>query len=270
MVKPTHNDRGPPDYEAWVREALEQPGKIHQAYSLFWEFSLGNQMLAMMQLPKPEPIANFNKWKELGRHVKRGEKAIGLLMPVTRKKETEDGQEENRTFFMLKHYWFGLSQTEGAEYTPPPIPGFSITRAAENLGITIESFQSINGNVQGYAKTDEKIIAVSPLAYNKRKTFFHEAAHVLLHPRSLELPKMLREGEAELASYLVSCALGHTENLEFSRGYIRNWLGNDGSPKLRYPEVFKTVDAILRAGRDPEPAPERPAYSPQPAREMHP
>ena len=37
------------------------------------------------------PIASFNRWKELGRHVKRGEKAIELCMPVTLKRKVDGG-----------------------------------------------------------------------------------------------------------------------------------------------------------------------------------
>jgi hypothetical protein len=44
------------------------------------------------------PIASFNRWKELGRHVKRGEKAITLCMPVTCKRVIkEEGPDGNDT-----------------------------------------------------------------------------------------------------------------------------------------------------------------------------
>jgi hypothetical protein len=35
------------DYQRAVQEALTVPGKISAAYSSFWSYSLGNQMLAM-------------------------------------------------------------------------------------------------------------------------------------------------------------------------------------------------------------------------------
>lgn len=52
----------------------------HKGCSRPWEFSMGDQWLAMMQMGEPQPIATFNKWKEIGRHVKKGSKAIELLM----------------------------------------------------------------------------------------------------------------------------------------------------------------------------------------------
>src|ERR1700683_1922359 len=102
------------DYERAVKEALEAPGKIHAAYSSFWNYSFGNQMLAMWQLGKAEPINTFPGWKRLGRSVKKGEKAITLLIPVTRRaKDDETGDETPRTFFIGKPHWFGISQTDG-------------------------------------------------------------------------------------------------------------------------------------------------------------
>jgi len=76
------------DYFAKIyTEAVTKPGTLMKAYSLFWNYSLGNQMLAMMQAHNRGialgPIASFNRWKDLGRYVKRGEKAIELCMPVT-------------------------------------------------------------------------------------------------------------------------------------------------------------------------------------------
>ena len=65
-----------------LEEAVTKPGTLMKAYSLFWNYSLGNQILALIQANRRGitlgPIASFNRWKELGRHVKRGEKAIEL------------------------------------------------------------------------------------------------------------------------------------------------------------------------------------------------
>src|SRR5438093_9344512 len=110
-----------------LNEAVTKPGALMKAYSLFWNYSLGNQILALIQANQRGiplgPIASFNRWRELGRHVKRGEKAIELCMPVTCKRtvkeEREDGTgaEMEVTFkrFVFRRNWFMLSQTDGAE-----------------------------------------------------------------------------------------------------------------------------------------------------------
>src|SRR5215831_17092824 len=77
-----------------LEEAVTKPGTLMRAYSLFWNYSLGNQILALIQanhrgIPLG-PIASFNRWKELGRHVKRGEKAIELCMPIVCKRKVKN------------------------------------------------------------------------------------------------------------------------------------------------------------------------------------
>jgi hypothetical protein len=125
------------DYQRAVQEALTVPGKISAAYSSFWSYSLGNQMLAMWQLGKAEPISTFPGWKRIGRNVKKGKTAIALVMPVTgRKIDEESGEEQRRMFFVARKNWFGLSQTEGTEYVPEPIPDFDLARALAKLEIT--------------------------------------------------------------------------------------------------------------------------------------
>src|SRR5947199_8881392 len=77
-----------------LEEAVTKPGTVMKAYSLFWNYSLGNQLLALFQAAERGltlgPIASFNRWKELGRHVKRGERAIELCMPITMKRTVKE------------------------------------------------------------------------------------------------------------------------------------------------------------------------------------
>ena len=88
-------------WAALLQEAVTKPGYIHEAYSRFHSYSLGNQLLALFQCfergIQPGPLATFPKWKELRRHVKKGEKALTLCMPITCKRTktvtAEDGTE---------------------------------------------------------------------------------------------------------------------------------------------------------------------------------
>src|SRR5947209_16562293 len=94
-----------------LQEAVSKPGTLMKAYSLFWNYSLGNQILALIQANQRGiplgPIASFNRWKGLGRHVRRGEKAIELCMPVTCKRtitETNAEDNENETEVTFKRF----------------------------------------------------------------------------------------------------------------------------------------------------------------------
>src|SRR5215467_14675336 len=117
-----------------LEEAVTKPGTLMKAYSLFWNYSLGNQILALFQADRRGiplgPIASFNRWKELGRHVKRGEKAIELCMPVMSKRtvteQSSDGKDvETQVMFkrfVFKRNWFMLAQTDGQPYQPATMP----------------------------------------------------------------------------------------------------------------------------------------------------
>src|SRR5215468_10531870 len=141
-------------------EAVSKPGTLMQAYSLFWNYSLGNQILALFQANRRGiplgPIASYNCWKELGRHVKRGEKAIELCMPVTVKRtikeEGSDGNEVENQIplkrFVFRRNWFMLAQTDGAPYTQPAVPTWDRARALRTLNVEQVPFEMLNGNCQ--------------------------------------------------------------------------------------------------------------------------
>lgn len=262
-----------PDWNALFEQALTQPGVMSKAYSVFHEYSLGNAFLAACQLFDRKlplsPIATFNKWKELGRMVKKGEKAIQLVMPVQVKiksKEEEDeagitGQDQGaatKTIFILKNNWFALCQTDGAEYAQDvAIPKWDKARALASLGITEQDFKSMSGNAQGYAIPNEKKLAINPLAALPWKTTFHEMAHCLLHSAEAQmadgemLQRCIKEAEAESVAYLC-CATLELPGLEQSRAYIQHWLGSeeqsDEFKKKSAARVFAAANKILKAG----------------------
>jgi hypothetical protein len=79
-----------PQFGDLLARALVEPGIISTAYTAFHGYSIGNQILALVQCAErgitPGPIATFVGWKEKGRHVRNGEKAIVLCMPITAKR----------------------------------------------------------------------------------------------------------------------------------------------------------------------------------------
>ena len=87
----------------------------------------------------------------------------------------EKEREEVLTRFVFRNNWFVLSQTEGKEYKPELLPEWDAERVLAVLGITLETFRELNGNVQGYAKPG-RTIAISPVAAMPQKTLLHELA----------------------------------------------------------------------------------------------
>ncbi len=250
-------------WQKLLHDAIHTPGRIHQAYSRFHNYSIGNQLLALFQCSarglQPGPIATFPRWKELGRHVRKGEKAITLCMPVNCKakhstcdeKGNETEQESCFTRFVYRNNWFVLAQTEGAEYKAEPLPDWDESRALATLSIERIGFDELDGNTQGYA-TGKKV-AINPVAAMPAKTLFHELAHVVLghtsegslNDGSERTPRNMREVEAESVALLCCESLG-LPGAEFSRGYIQSW-GSE-IPERSAQKIFHAADLILKAG----------------------
>ena len=269
-----HHSKPAPDVPKWsalLVEAVNRPGLIMDAYSAFHHYSIGNQILAMVQCQmrglEPGPINTFPGWQALGRNVKRGERALILCMPITRKAHVEeaenntDSENSERTFtsFVHKARWFVISQTIGDEFKPPRLPEWEAERALAALDIEQITFSDTDGNCQGYAK--KRQIAINPVAQLPHKTLFHEAAHVILgHTAEADFtdtertPRNLREVEAEAVALVCSEAL-NLEGAEYCRGYIQNWLrpaigyNGDAIPEQSAQKIFRAADQILRAGR---------------------
>lgn len=239
-----------------LNEAISKPGIISEAYSMFHNYSIGNQILAYTQLDKLEPIATYKKWQELGRNVKKGEKSnISLCMPVTISKKNDAGEKTGEAFqtFVFKRNWFSLSQTEGQDYEHEQInPEWDADLALKNLDIAAEKFSHIDGNWQGYSF--DRTIAINPLAKFPHKTRFHELAHVLLghtiqHTMtdSEHTPANEQEVQAESVAY-ICCSILNLDGLAESRGYIQSWLKNQQISEKSAQKIFSVADKILKAG----------------------
>jgi hypothetical protein len=241
-----------------LAEAVSQPGTISKCYSMFWNYSMGNMLSALQQCImrgiQPGPLNTLLGWKQLGRHVMKSERAIWLCQPIICKHQRDDDSEEEDSYtrFVWKPRWFVLSQTDGAEYTPPELPDWDRERALAALGITEEPFSHLNGNTQGYSRPG-RVLAINPLAEHPARTLLHEVAHILLGhlDTARDLPAPVMEVEAEAAAYLVGEALG-LAGAEESRGYVHHYLAKGASiEEVTARRIYRAADGILHAGREP-------------------
>ena len=67
------------------------------------------------QIEEPEQIHTYAIWKQLGRQVKKGQKAVTTIViwkHVNGKKNEETGEEAEAKMFMKKSSFFTIDQTE--------------------------------------------------------------------------------------------------------------------------------------------------------------
>ena len=252
-----------PKWSALLIEAVTKPGLIMKAYSAFHQYSCANQMLTLFQIQRrglcPGPLNTYPKWKDLGRFVKRGERALTLCMPITCKRREENSDEEHPfTSFVYKARWFTLSQTDGQELEPITLPEWDAERAMKALSIERIPFDHTDGNVQGFSRG--RRIAINPLAQLPFKTLFHELAHSIIHSHEGDFaddettPRSRCEVEAESVALLCCESLG-LEGADYARGYIQHWLSRGSAsnaetiPEKSAQKIFRAADQIIRAGR---------------------
>lgn len=216
--------------------------------SQFNQYSSRNLRLILAQKPDASYLAPYHTWKKFDRHVKRGEKALSVIIPVTYVKKDQqghpildkNGKPETGLTFRLKPTTFDVSQTEGK----------AMPKAAEvkeqltdldyaNLYRTLMSiaktnnvsvrFEEMEQSTFGYYNPTENQIVLRSNEMNKSqiiKTFLHETAHSELHhnnnPQQEQLTKSTAELQAESVAYVVASYYG-IDTADYSFDYLAGW-----------------------------------------------
>ena len=240
----------------------------------FHTYSLNNLMLIMGQNPEASQVAGFRKWQELGRQVRKGEKALKIL-GFAEKKLTEDEAkttsgpvrrnskgEPVRVYFPTLSV-FDISQTDKTdENAPDPIDPHEFVTAVEGedehgiseaVAAWLEAQgwtytrEEIPGGTNGYTTTDgsRRVVVDANLSpAQAAKTSLHEAAHVILHSEDATGDYVAHRGtkecEAESVAYVVAGILG-LDTSAYTVGYVATWTATDT-------EAVRTTAAnVLRA-----------------------
>ena len=270
IVKLTRSDR-------WRRH-LDCQARFHR-------YSFGNVVLIAAQCPDARRVAGFNAWKQLGRSVKKGEKAIWIRAPlVTRRTAEPDDEGETRTAVRGFKYVpvFDLSQTEGEEL-PVACEELEgdvstacfdhLTGVARSIGYSVEVIH-LRGGTNGDCTFDLRRIRIESgnAPAQRVKTLAHEIAHALLHEGNHDRP--LAELEAESTAYVVCQRLG-VDSGAYSFGYVAAWAGGGEEAtsgiKASCERIQQASARILRAfevGDEsaPQPRARRPRHDGTPAR----
>ena len=171
----------------------------------------------------------FRQWQDVHRWIKKGTKAIYILVPCIKKEINEEtGEESNALKFFKPAPVFRYEDTDGKplDYMQVELPELPLLERAREWGISVKAIPG-NYRYRGYYQSERKEIA---LATPEEKTFFHELAHAS-HEKVIGKLKNrqdpLQEIVAELSAQALCNLVGKktTDTTGNSYRYIERYAG---------------------------------------------
>ncbi len=219
--------------DAW-RAHLDVQGR-------FRRYSFSNALLISRQDPDATHVAGFATWKKFGRAVRKGERALWILAPMTgRRTATDDGEERRPIVGFRPVAVFDVAQTDG-----DPLPGVCrnlqggdpeamfhlLMGRATRFGYTVDIVE-LPGSTNGDCSFARRRIRVERRnePAQQVKTLAHELAHALLHEGTDD--RALAELEAESTAFVVCRSLG-LDTADYSFGYVACWAGGGAEAVAR-------------------------------------
>jgi antirestriction protein ArdC len=235
-------------WQAWARTR-----------ATFHRYSWGNCALIAMQRPEATQVAGFRAWQQLGRQVRKGERSIRILAPMSVKERDGQGEETGeRVIFFRAVPVFDVAQTDGEPLPEPPceaITGDShaayieqLESHASDLGYAVERELLDHGH-GGYCDPQHKRIVLSAhleSANARVRVLVHELAHA----HGVGYKDYGREDAeviVETAAVIVCGALGLDTSGE-SIPYIAGWgEANDLEAIGKYAATVDEIASQLEA-----------------------
>lgn len=235
------------------------------AVQRFHRYSFHNLLLILSQRPDATRVAGFHTWRSLGRYVRRGEKGIAILAPLSRgRRHVDDDPADDTATGRVVYGWrtvhvFDVTQTDG-EPLPTYVPAATtgevgpyydrLVALVQRLGITLTFVDDLDG-AQGRCRPGRQSIDLlnSLEPPDGFATLAHELAHDLLHRRddpATPLSRDVREGEAEAVAAIVTEAIG-LQHFACARDYIRLYCGNADTLKASLGRIQQAATTILSA-----------------------
>lgn len=226
----------------------------------FHRYSANNILLIHVQRQDATRVAGFSAWRKLGRFVRRGEKGIAILVPMTLRRSldeagngvgTEDVATARPILGFKPGYVFDVSQTDGE-----PLPAFAeVSGEPGDHVVALKAFLGSRDIELSYANAElgaahgaslkGRILLRDDLSPAVEfSVLVHEIAHELLHTgdRRADTSKTVRETEAEAVAFVVSHAIGLSTSTAAS-DYIQLYSGNKDT-------LLGSLDLIRRAATE--------------------
>lgn len=196
------------------------------------KWSFFNQLIMLWH--DTQDARGFKQWKTVGRHVKKGSKAVYILVPNIRKFKDDDGNEEKRLIGFLSRAVFKYEDTDGEaldipDINPDQLPPLHEVATAWGIGVKYVGFR---GRAYGsYSPTQDGI----ELATHEEQVFFHELSHAAQKRvwkggvKGGQIPR--QEIAAELSACVLARMFGRKDaNEGASYKYIGNYAATEGKP----------------------------------------
>lgn len=216
----------------------------------FRSYSARNQLLIYLQRPSARHCMGYRAWQDHSRQVRRGERGLTVLAPLTRRptaEEIADGTDpDGRVVFGYRAtVTFDYEQTDAvrddALVYEPPVPrleadgpeglALRLERTASSIGYAVETAET--GYADGWCRFRERTIRVRPglSPADRAAVLAHELAHALAHvpattPVKASVSKASMELQAEGAAYVALAALG-LDTGRASLPYLKGWADGD-------------------------------------------
>ena len=244
-----------------LKEILErfESGDMPQAiaYGLFpvpdlpsSRWSLLNRI--QMTLSETADARGFHQWKEVNRYVKRGAKAIYILVPKIVKRAIEsdgcDNREEETLVGFMARPVFRVEDTDGKslDYQQVELPELPLIDKAREWGISVKA---IPGNYKYYGYFSQNRMEIG-LATKEETVFFHELSHVAYYKINQQPEgrnSWKEEIVAELSAAVLCKMVGKTSKcLGNHYRYIKHYAEKENlSPVKACLEVLSDVEKVL-------------------------
>ncbi|MCC6496315.1 MAG: hypothetical protein IT193_08650 [Propionibacteriaceae bacterium] len=233
-------------------------------------------MLALIQRPDATMLAGYRAWQALGHQVRRGEKAIKILGPVTRRVELVDRvtgepirDAEGRPQFVRQMTGvrpvavFDASQVDPPVETPPEpklLRGQAPPGLWDSLAelVTAEGFTLTRGDCGGANGLTDFVgreIRVRDDVDDAQsvKSLAHELGHALNPPDPGEVYAGACRGRqevmAESVAYIVTRAHG-LDSGQYTFNYVAGWASRAATPEHGIDAVVAETGAQVIAAAD--------------------
>ncbi|HYS38345.1 MAG TPA: ArdC family protein [Pseudonocardiaceae bacterium] len=224
----------------------------------FHHYSLGNQLLIALQNPDATRVAGFEAWKALGRQVRKGERGIAILAPMTFTRRTttdtaadgnadttagagaaqgDEGTVQTFTRFKVVHV-FDVAQTDG-----DPLPGLAdrLTGSGDRVlwdglaslvaarGYTLT--RTITGP-DGYTHPASHTVGVRADVSDAHAVMVlgHELAHIWCGHADTDFAYLAHRGTAEIEAQSVAWIIAAAHGLDasaYTSDYLIGWSHGD-------------------------------------------